>query len=164
LPRDTQEPLLPSILDRLIDRQPNIRSEATTARAQTYRELKEAVRRDLEWLLNTRRTPFGAPSSAPELAKSVYNFGLPDFTNAALNVADDRRRIARLMEITIGHYEPRLINIHVTVLEAVAGSRMLMFHIEAAMRMSPAPQRVYFDAKLELTNRQYSIEGETRAQ
>lgn len=164
MPREVHEPLLPSLLDRLIDRHPNIRSEAARARAQSYRELKEAVRRDLEWLLNTRRTPNAAPASAPELARSVYNYGLPDFTNAALNVADDRRRIARIMEMTIGNYEPRLINIHVTVQESAAGARLLMFHIEAALRMSPAPQRVYFDAKLELTNRQYSIEGEARAQ
>jgi len=122
------------------------------------------VRRDLEWLLNTRRTPHPAPSSAPELSRSVYNFGLPDFTNAALNVADDRRRIARIMEQLIAHFEPRLINIHVTVQEAAAGARLLLFHIEAALRMSPAPQRVFFDAKLELTNRQYSIEGEANAQ
>jgi type VI secretion system protein ImpF len=164
MPREPQAPLLPSLLDRLIDRQPHIRTEAESARAQSFRELKEAVRRDLEWLLNTRRTPNEPPSPTSELARSVYNYGLPDFSNAALNIVDDRRRIARLMEMTIGTYEPRLTNIHVTVQEAAAGSRLLLFHIEAALRMSPAPQRVFFDAKLELTNRQYRIEGEARAQ
>src|SRR5579884_1202785 len=164
MPREITAPLLPSVLDRLIDREPHIRSEAESARAQSYRELKEAVRRDLEWLLNTRRTPEEVPSPTSELARSVYNYGLPDFSNAALNVPDDRRRIARLMEMTIANFEPRLINIHVTVQEAVAGSRLLLFHIEASLRMSPAPQRVYFDAKLELTNRQYRIEGESRAE
>lgn len=161
--REPNAPLLPSLLDRLIDRQPHIRTEAEAARAQSFRELKEAVRRDLEWLLNSRRTPEEVPSPTCELARSVYNYGLPDFSNAALNVADDRRRIARLMEMTIAAFEPRLINIHVAVQEAAAGSRLLLFHIEGALRMSPAPQRVYFDAKLELTNRQYRIEGEANA-
>jgi|SRR5579884_3449947 len=164
MPREITAPLLPSVLDRLIDREPHIRVEAAVARAQSYRELKEAVRRDLEWLLNTRRTPHEAPDSAVELARSVYNYGLPDFSNAALNVPDDRRRIARLMEMTIGNFEPRLTNIQVTVQEGTAGSRLLLFHIEGALRMSPAPQRVFFDAKLELTNRQYRIEGEARAE
>jgi len=163
MPRDPTAPLLPALLDRLIDREPHIRAEASVARAQSYRELKESVRRDLEWLLNTRRTPHEAPSGT-ELERSVYNYGLPDFSNAALNVPEDRRRIARLMEMTIGAFEPRLTNIQVTVQEGTAGSRLLQFHIEGALRMSPAPQRVFFDAKLELTNRQYKIEGETRAE
>jgi type VI secretion system protein ImpF len=162
--REPNAPLLPSLLDRMIDRQPHIRTEAEASRAQSYRELKEAVRRDLEWLLNTRRTPEEVPTAGSELARSVYNYGLPDFSNAALNVVDDRRRIARLMETTIGYFEPRLTNIQVTVQEAAAGSRLLLFHIEGALRMSPAPQRVFFDAKLELTNRQYRIDGDARAQ
>ena len=47
----------PSLLDRLIDEEPGNRGEAPDRRAQSLKELKDSVRRDLEWLLNSRRPP-----------------------------------------------------------------------------------------------------------
>ena len=44
-----------SVLDRLIDLEPNNRMENPLSRSQSVRLLKNAVRRDLEWLLNSRR-------------------------------------------------------------------------------------------------------------
>jgi hypothetical protein len=45
-----------SVFDRLIDRDPRNRlAEEAMTRAQSVRELKNALRRDLEWLLNSRR-------------------------------------------------------------------------------------------------------------
>jgi len=46
-----------SVLERLIDREPKEQSEMAPTRAQSVRALKSSLRRDLEWLLNTRRTP-----------------------------------------------------------------------------------------------------------
>jgi len=50
----TQESLIPSVLDRLLDDDPASAREAPKARTQVLRELKQSVRRDLEWLLNSR--------------------------------------------------------------------------------------------------------------
>ena len=44
-----------SVLDRLIDLEPDSRMENPLSRSQSVRLLKSAVRRDLEWLLNSRR-------------------------------------------------------------------------------------------------------------
>src|SRR5207302_1846366 len=44
-----------SVLDRLIDTDPHSPAEPSFTWAQSVRELKRALRRDLEWLLNTRR-------------------------------------------------------------------------------------------------------------
>ena len=44
-----------SVLDRLIDREPELSQEPGMSRAQSIRILRAAVRRDLESLLNTRR-------------------------------------------------------------------------------------------------------------
>ena len=41
-----------SVLDRLIDLEPQSQVEAPPTRSQSVRTLKNAVRRDLEWLLN----------------------------------------------------------------------------------------------------------------
>ena len=163
MPRETSVQLLPSLVDRLIDHEPKAPSEAPATRSQSLREMKESLRRDLEWLLNSRRTPIEPPSSATEVRRSVFWYGLPDYTAYPLKAETDRRRLARLIETTIASFEPRLTSVTVTMQEGGAVRRVLRFHIEGMMRLDPAPERVFFDAKLELSTSNYRIEGETRA-
>ena len=75
---EPEQTVTQSVLERLIDRDPKSGSEGAPTRAQSVRLLRASVRRDLEWLLNTRRTPAAADEAYPEVAKSVYNYGLPD--------------------------------------------------------------------------------------
>jgi type VI secretion system protein ImpF len=153
----------PTLLDRLIDLEPRVTQEPPSYRTQSLREMKESLRRDLEWLLNARRTPQAAPPSAVELSRSVYNFGLPDFTNYSLKSDDEKRRLAQVIESAILNFEPRLTGVTVTVREASTVSRVLRFHIEALLRAEPAPERIFFDAKLELSTSQYRVEGDSVA-
>jgi type VI secretion system protein ImpF len=51
-----------SFLDRLIDLDPKVASDGPPSRAKSVRQLKASLRRDLEWLLNTRRRPDAAGS------------------------------------------------------------------------------------------------------
>lgn len=67
-----------SLLDRLTDEEPGTSQDAPVTRAQSFRVFKAGLRRDLEWLLNTRQTPLPAPDRLAEVARSLYNFGLPD--------------------------------------------------------------------------------------
>lgn len=163
LKRSSARTMLPSVLDRLIDLEPTNRNEATIARAQTLKELKDSVRRDLEWLLNSVRTPHEAPPAFRELWKSVYSYGLPDTTGLALKSSDERNRLARVVEVAIADFEPRLMNVAVTVPATSTISRVVHFHIEALLRMEPAPERIFFDTTLELMTGQYDVGGETRA-
>jgi type VI secretion system protein ImpF len=155
--------LLPSVIDRLIDREPHNRNEAQSARAQSIKELKDSIRRDLEWLLNTRRTPAEPPATARELWRSVYCYGLPDITGMAVQSSDDQTRLARTVESTIAAFEPRLLNVTVSLLPSNPGSRRLRFKIEALLRTDPAPARISFDTTLELTSGEYDVEDESRA-
>ena len=159
----TLRTLQPSLIDRLIDREPNNRNEAEGARAQSLKELKDGVRRDLEWLLNSRRTPIEPPASSKELLRSVYFFGLPDITGVALNSAEDRYRLAHVVEAAIAIYEPRLLNVTVSMKPKEADSHMLRFQIEALLRTEPAPARVFFDTTLELISGEYEIGDDSRA-
>ena len=52
--RDDQ-PLVPSVFDRLLDDEPDNSRETAASRRQVLRELKQSVGRDLENLLNTRQ-------------------------------------------------------------------------------------------------------------
>ena len=42
-------------------------------------------------------------------------------------------------------------------------TRVLRFQIEALLMIEPAPERITFDTKLELTSGEYSVEGNDRA-
>jgi type VI secretion system protein ImpF len=153
----------PSLLDRLIDDEPRNRGEAPDRRAQSLKELKDSVRRDLEWLLNSRRSPVEPALSAKELWRSVYCYGLPDTTGMAMSSAEDRGRMARMVTTAVAAFEPRLLNVTVNMEPAAAGNRILHFQIEALLRMEPAPARVFFDTKLELSSGEYEVTGDARA-
>ena len=53
--REASGPVTLSVLDRLIDNDPKNNSEVPLTRPQSLRELRAGLKRDLEWLLNTRR-------------------------------------------------------------------------------------------------------------
>ena len=67
------------------------------------RELEEAVRRDLQDLLNTRRAAIdGFPEDA-ELSRSLLMFGLPELTGFNPTVPDHCKTIQTMIEDTIAH-------------------------------------------------------------
>jgi type VI secretion system protein ImpF len=150
-----------SLLDRLIDNEPAVRSEAPLSRAQTVRVIKAAVRRDLEWLLNTRRIAVEPPSGLRELQRSVYLYGLPDLSSFSLAAPKDRARLLRMLQTTVNLFEPRLANTRVYPTDAPDNVRhVLAFRIEGLLLMDPEPEQVSFDTVLELSSGQYQVKGE----
>src|SRR6185369_10781393 len=137
--------LLPSLIDRLIEPKGEETGDLHR-RGQTVRELEEAVRRDLQDLLNTRRAAIdGFPEDA-ELSQSLLTFGLPELTAFNPSVPDQRKTLQTIIEDTIGRFEPRLMDVRVTSMSADAASgRGLRMSIEALLRVSPAPIPVTFD-------------------
>src|SRR5262249_55451052 len=96
-----QPSLLPSLLDRLLDDDDPQRSH--------LRGLEQAVRRDLENLLNTRSRNVLWGTHLEELDQSLLSYGLPDFTSVSLVSATDRQKFCRLIEGIIRQNEPRLL-------------------------------------------------------
>src|SRR5580704_2641961 len=125
--RDISGPVTLSVLDRLIDKDPKVSSEVPLTRAQSLRELKLGIKRDLEWLLNTRRTIEPAPESARETVRSVYQYGFADISSKSVLSTRDHSDLIRDMEAAIAIFEPRLKRAKVRM-EAVEGSyRSLKF-------------------------------------
>jgi type VI secretion system protein ImpF len=156
----------PSVLDRLIDREPRQSEDSHATRAQSVRHLKAALRRDLEWLLNTRRNPEAAPESMEEVSKSLYNYGLPDFTALAISTPRDQNRLTLEIENAVALFEPRLKDIRVTIVEEPGESkktRVMHFQIEGMLQLDPAPEQVSFDTVLQLTSGEYQIRGDRGA-
>ena len=162
--RDTSGPVTLSVLDRLIDKDPKVSSEVPLTRAQSLRELKIAIKRDLEWLLNTRRTIDPSPDSARETVRSVYHYGFPDISSKSLLSARDHNDLVREMESAISLFEPRLKRAKVRMERVEGGYRALRFVIEGLLCMDPAPEPVRFDTVLELSKGQYEVKGEDSAQ
>ena len=158
--RDSGGAITLSVLDRLIDEDPKRRAEVPLTRAQAVRALRAAVRRDLEWLLNTRRTIDPAPDSARETARSVYHYGFSDISSRSVLSSKDHGDLVREMESAIALFEPRLKRVKVRLEPAGSGSRTLQFSIDGLLSLDPVPEPVRFDTALELGNGQYEIKGD----
>jgi len=159
-PQEVERTVQWSVLDRLIDSDPLSNTEPPMTWAQSVRELKRSLRRDLEWLLNTRRIVTPAPEGYTELAHSVYHFGLPDITSLSAQSVSARDWLRRQVEETITLFEPRLTSIHVTVATQDTGGRQeLRFVVDALLRMEPNPEQVVFDTVLEVTSSTFEVRG-----
>lgn len=154
---DNEFRITPSVLDRLLDFEPEVSSEAIKSRAKSLRDLKQSVRRDMEWLLNTRRYIEEIPSTLEETTRSLANYGLPDFTGISTKNLAEQKRLVKEIETSIKTFEPRLIDVKVSV-EPVGGTeRTLNFKIEARLQVEPAPEPVVFDTILQLGSGEYMV-------
>lgn len=147
-----------SLLDRLIDLEPDNRFEAPISRAESLRRFRLSVKRDLEWLLNTTRMPIEIPETCVEIPKSLFCFGLPDVSNISLQSISDEQRLLRSLECAIEMFEPRLSRARVTNKDPEASSQQaITFHVEAILMVDPAPERIAFDTVLEIAKGGYSV-------
>ena len=158
--RDLIGPVTLSVLDRLIDNDPEHKAEVAPTRAQSLRQLKGALKRDLEWLLNTRKTIDPVPDSARETARSVYHYGFPDLCSKSLLSNKDQNDLVREMEFAIAIFEPRQKRTKVRMEPVEDSHRSLRFIIEGLLCMDPAPEAVRFDTVLELGKGAYEVKGE----
>ena len=102
-----------SLLDRLIDSEPDIQQEARALRALPIEEWRRALFRDLEWLFNTY-----CSLSEAELAnrqRTVIDYGILDFSTFFTQNPSDHRRLAQMFEEALAAYEPRLKGVKVTI-------------------------------------------------
>lgn len=150
--------MVPSILDRLLDDDPASLRDSPRARYHDIRQLKQAVARDLESLLNTRReSTEDISSELPHAARSIIAYGVPDFTSYGLASPDDRNDIRRRLEEAIATYETRLTRVRVVLDEGEPGERALRFRVDAMLEVDPAREPVRFDALLQVSTHQYTV-------
>ena len=140
----------PSVLDRLLDDEPGVTREPPVPQHEAVRRVVQAVRRDLEWLLNTRLTWVSEGLAAAEhAARSIATYGLPDYSTENLNDADARSRLKRAIEKAITVFEPRLVRVVVTTEPLREHERTMRFRIEAVLHVDPVREPVTFDTVLD---------------
>lgn len=154
-----EEAIRPSLLDRLIG---NVPKNVPGSQLQVgVRELKRAVARDLEWLLNTVVTLPYDMDVLPEARTSILNFGIPDFTYFSWTNHADAATICRRLEQVVKAFEPRLLPRSVRV-EVVGrddpADFSLRFRIDAVLHVEPISEPVSFDTSVELDTGEMRIE------
>ena len=160
---DSNAPLRLPLLDRLLDDEPKIKTEAPMTRSTSLARLKAGLRRDLENLLNTRRTPDFIPEGSVEILRSVYYYGLPDITSMPANFLYEQTKLLQSIETAVRTFEGRLDGVKVSLAPVADHSRVLRFVIDGMLRIDPLPEHVVYDASIELTSLEVSISGEDRA-
>jgi type VI secretion system protein ImpF len=152
--------LVPSVLDRLLDDDPGVTCEPPRGRQQALRDLKLAVRRDLENLLNSRHSFLGWTPALKELNQSLLSYGLADVTGTGLGSAKEREDFCRTLENVLRRYEPRFKSVTVKLLANAAPlDRTLRFRIDALLRVDPAPEPIVFDSMLEPSTATFVVKG-----
>ncbi|WP_435017849.1 type VI secretion system baseplate subunit TssE [Tundrisphaera sp. TA3] len=146
--------LVPSLLDRLIA--PDADGTAWR-RGFGIEQVRDAIRRDLEDLLNTHRSHPDLPPGFEELINSVFTYGMPDPSSLSA-MAQKPGEISRAIAEVIDRFEPRLRDIDVRVVDQPdVHHRRIRFQIEARFRIEPFSD-VEFETVLELSSGHTSIE------
>jgi type VI secretion system protein ImpF len=155
---DNEVRITPSVLDRLLDFEPDVSREAPQSRAKSLRDLKLSVRRDLEWLLNSRSYPEGIDEQLEEVKKSVIVYGLPDITGLSAKSHVEQKQLSKSLETAIRIFEPRFLDLKVTLEPVSTVDRLLRFRIEARLNVEPAPEPIVFDTVLQLGSGDFEVQ------
>ena len=146
------------LLERLTDEDPKRSEEVPLSRSKSLAALKVAVRRDLEWLLNTRRAERALP---PLVSRSLFSYGLAEDSSGTENKGQVFQALAKRMETAIAIFEPRLAGVKVTLAPHQDTTiRRIDLIIEGLLRIDPSPEHVSFDTSLELTSGEYHVKGD----
>lgn len=147
-----------SVLDRLVDDDLRASGDAPLTWGESVRQLKISLRRDLEWLLNTRRTVVAVPDACEEVRSSLFEFGLPDISGRSRDQLDMRGRIAREVEETIALFEPRLTAVRVLLPDDDGrDAHRFRLVVEAMLRLDPSPERIVFDTVLDTARGEFEV-------
>jgi type VI secretion system protein ImpF len=160
-----RERLQPSLLDRLTDMAPENRRESLDQQALTMQQLRQAVLRDLAWLLNT--TNLAATDDLedfPRAAASTLNFGVPGFTGMVA-AAERVTSLESAIAAAIRNYEPRIRpdTLRVRAREARDDHAVptLVFDIQGELWAQPVPQQLFLETSIDIETR-LAVVTETR--
>ena len=149
-----QERLQPSLLDRLTDDDAHNPQESREKRVLSARALRQAVLRDLRWLLNSGSLEQNL-NNTPLAERSVINYCMSPLsgrTASGLDLAELERRIRQV----IWDFEPRLLRetVRVTVLPTEEAEEthpnQVFFEIQAELWGQPLPETLYLRTALDL--------------
>jgi type VI secretion system protein ImpF len=139
-----------SILDRLLDDDPSSSRDPRKSRAEAHQAFLDAVRRDLEAMLNTRPCGVSSDPALTQLNDSILNYGIATAGGTAYGVEANRERFRDQVEAAIRRFEPRFLRVSVDLLPDPEGiDRTIRFRVDALLDTRPAPEPLVFDSVLD---------------
>lgn len=127
-----------SLLDRLIDEDPQSSIDAVPADTERRRAIRESIERDVANLLNTRNWLGTWPPELELLRFSILNYGLPDVSGAAIDNKAVRNVLSQTVRATLEVFEPRLSHIKVALSTGI-GERGAKLLISGELRGTAEP-------------------------
>lgn len=153
----SRERLQPSLLDRLTDHAPETRRESFDHQTLTLPQLRQAVMRDLGWLLNTTNLATTEDlAGAPLAIKSTLNYGVPGLAGAISTSSRLEAMEAGIAE-AIRAFEPRIkpetlrVRLRDTGVDRPTPS--IVFEIEGDLWAQPVPEQLFLETAIELETR-----------
>lgn len=129
------------LFDRLVDMEPQSQKEVRPLRTLDKQGLKHSIRMELGRLLNTR-CPI--PLAPPADERTVINYGIPDFSYLSPNNGEHRSKLESWVREAIVSYEPRLVDVRVSVDPPARAERSLVVRIEAKLQLETIREPVAF--------------------
>ena len=154
--------LQPALLDRLTDLNPQSQVEADDNRVMNKSQIREAVLRDLSWLLNSVQPLSKAVATQyPQAADSVLNYGLPAMSGH-LASRIDVSVLERTIKQAILRFEPRVMedSLQVKALEASSvldTHNVIEFEIHGFMWAQPVPLELLLRTQVDLEAGQIEV-------
>ncbi|MEY4754645.1 MAG: hypothetical protein RJA44_2320 [Pseudomonadota bacterium] len=181
----TRDRLQPALLDRLTDLAPHDTVEPLEVRVISRKALRDAVLRDLGWLLNTVQPMLESPDDAalvaaqaptdpfsseeldarlrlwPEVRDSVLNYGLPPISGQ-LASRIDIPLLERSLRETLLRFEPRLLEQGLIVRAQESSSvldthNIIAFEIRGLLWAQPVPLELLLRTELDLEAGQVQV-------
>jgi type VI secretion system protein ImpF len=141
-----------SLVDRLSDTE-----QWPETRAASITMYRDSLKRDVEWLLNTRQPVMPELEGYPATAASILNFGLPDIHSYDSSQGKRHTDLTTALEKCIRTFEPRINQPHVFLTRTDMLSRSLRFHIEGQIVFENMNEEIKFDTLLELVSGEYEV-------
>lgn len=119
--------------------------------------VRQAVLRDVENLLNTRRKLNNPTKEYRYLNDSLYIYGLDDFVSKNPKSLDVQKKLKACIEETITKFEPRLVSVNVDFNPEEGNEQNLCFAVKATLYADPVRQPICFDTWFSVNRGEYHI-------
>lgn len=139
------------LFERLRDDDLTVPYEPKPRMMATVEELRESVRRELQWLLNTRAPRIGDPLRAPR-------YGIPEFSHLSVSIAEEREDLCSTIVRAIEYHETRLKNVSVELLDFDNVERAARLSLRAVLKSDQDGEPILFDLVVHFKNKRGAID------
>jgi type VI secretion system protein ImpF len=124
------------------------------------RRFRQAVKRDISWLLNATNHPADELAEFPAVARSVVNFGLPDVCGRTISTGRIEE-IAQWLEQAIEWFEPRILrntlSVRAITTVSQAEHNTVTLEITGDLWGQPLPEALFIKTDLDLETGQCDL-------